>query len=132
MRLTGRYRNWIYTKKEKLPVRGLYRQDAETEDGFLIRELANGQYGAYVQETLAGRAGIDEEGGLWTECFWTDLPEGEKVPVEKALWTFLSNLALEQGFTPYARLSAENAVSQNRLEELGFYGSKTELYCMEF
>jgi tRNA (guanine37-N1)-methyltransferase len=142
----------VYTRKEKLPVTGLYRTDGkETEDGLCIRRLTLKQldvvqsnyatmddpdyvreriekgamYGAFVHGELAGFAGVHEEGSIGMLKV-LNAYRGRKIG--KALETYMLNLALEQGITPYGQVVEGNEISLGLQRSLGLCFSKEKMY----
>lgn len=145
----------VYTRKEKLPITGLYRLDgvqAEelpkirrldttylkevcahyhtmTEETYVEERLRQGEmYGAFFGEELAGFIGIHEEGSIgMLEVL--EPYRGRKIG--KALETYLINLQLEQGYTPFGQVVEGNEISTNLQKSLGLYFAKTLVYWME-
>lgn len=128
MRISDVCHNVIYTKKEKLPFRGLYRPEEEAQESLYIRgQDERGKYGAYFHENRIGVAGISATG----EIVVYELVSGyEELPVKKALWTFLINLVLEQGLIPYMQISEDDTASLALLEEMGLYVSQIPVFWM--
>lgn len=160
----------VYTRKEKLPVSGLYQTDAGRQEKRARRDAApNGKekkpaaeirrltldelafvrsvyrtvddedyirdriekgwmYGAFVDGVLAGFAGMHTEGGLG---LLEVLPEYRKRHIGKALETYLINLSLEQGMTPYGQVAEDNEASRKLQESLGLCFSRQKVYWME-
>ncbi len=145
----------VYTRKEKLPITGLYRLDAETEEnGMQIRRLdvswldmvcahyhtmvdrdyveerlkKGAMYGAFFGEELAGFIGTHQEGSIGLLMV---LEPYRRKNVAKALETYLINLQLEQGFTPFGQIVEDNEVSIHLQESLGLYFAKSKVYWLE-
>lgn len=151
----------VYTRKEKLPVTGLYQlpqgekktvEDAEpkltirpmpveavdfvaahyemVDDTEYVRErLEKGAvFGAYLGDMPVGFAGIHREGSLG---MLTVLPEYRGRKYGKALETYLINIMLEQGNTPFGQVEIHNENSRKLQESLGLYFSKTPVYFLE-
>ena len=160
----------VYTRKEKLPVSGLYQTDAGRQEKRARRDAApNGKekkpaaeirrltldelafvrsvyrtvddedyirdriekgwmYGAFVDGVPAGFAGMHTEGGLG---LLEVLPEYRKRHIGKALETYLINLSLEQGMTPYGQVAEDNEASRKLQESLGLCFSRQKVYWME-
>ncbi len=144
----------VYTKKEQIPVSGLYRTDGkETEQGLLIKPLTtehlplvmehyhivnNRNYlreriikgcmaGAFIRGNPAGFAGIHSDGCIG---MLTVLPEYRRMHVGMALEIYLINRSLQRGQIPYGQIQADNVVSQQLQNKLGLYLSKTCVYWM--
>ena len=146
----------VYTKKEKLPITGLYRLDGkEAEDGmvtikrigkeylgvvtshyhtvddpeYILDRMEKGvMYGAFFGEKLAGFIGIHAEGSMgMLEVF----PKYRRRRVGKALETYLINVSLEAGQTPFGQVATGNENSTRLQESLGMCFSKEELFWME-
>lgn len=142
----------VYTRKEKLPITGLYRTDGKKQEGMAeIRQLTlehldvvvanyktmddpeylkgrierGWMYGAFVDGTLVGFAGMHGEGSLG---LLEVLPEYRGRRYGKALETYMINLSLEKGMTPYGQVSVDNEVSRNLQESLGLCFSKQPIY----
>lgn len=144
----------VYTRKEKLPVTGLYRMDGKAQEGiaeirpltlehldvvvenyttmdapdYLKGRIERGwMYGAFVDGELAGFAGMHGEGSLG---MLEVLPQYRGRHIGKALETYMINLSLEKGMTPFGQVAVENEVSKKLQESLGLYFSKQLVYWM--
>lgn len=145
----------VYTKREKLPITGLYRADGRS-DGELpvIRSLGmehldtvalhyheiadrtyvagriakRAMYGAFLGEELAGFVGMHTEGSIGMLHI---LPEYRGRKLGKALETYMINRCLERGYTPYGQVTAENGTSKKLQESLGLCCSKSQVYWLE-
>ncbi len=142
----------VYTRREKLPVAGLYREEQTTEDGvpvirkltpeytdtvfahyemagdpaYIRERIAKGcVFGAFVDGELAGFAGSHTEGSIG---MLTVLPEYRGRKIGKALETYMINRFLEQGYTPYGQVKAGNGISMRLQESLGLYAAKEMVY----
>lgn len=145
----------VYTKREKLPITGLYRLDGKREENQIeIRKLdmkyfeivnahygmmddpqyiqgrieAGRMFGAFYGETLAGFIGVHEEGSLG---MLEVLPEYRGRHIGKALETYLINYCLEHGFTPFTQVAEDNEISMKLQESLGLCKAKQKVYFME-
>lgn len=140
----------VYTRKEKLPV----VEVAAAEKVFSIRRLTlehldevyaqyhtladreylkgriekGRMYGAFLGEKLAGFAGIHEEGSIGM-LEVAEPCRGRKIG--KALETYMINLSLEQGMTPYGQVKEGNETSMRLQESLGLYFSKEPVCWIE-
>lgn len=131
-----------YTRKEKLPVRGLYGPDGRGENGFSIRVLSEefipfvtehyseigteeyvtdrirhgAVYGAFYDEKIVGFIADHEEGSIGMLYV---LPEYRKRHVAMALETYCMNLAIERGEIPYGQIVLGNKPSISLQEKMG-------------
>lgn len=144
----------VYTRKEKLPITGLYRMDGKPQEGmaeirpltlehldvvvknyktmddpdYLKGRIERGwMYGAFVGGGLAGFAGMHGEGSLG---MLEVLPEYRGRHIGKALETYMINLSLERSMTPFGQVAVENEVSKNLQKSLGLCFSKQPVYWM--
>ena len=142
----------VYTRREKLPVTGFYRLDQEEQDTmpkicrlteeyakevfkhytmaenieYIYDRIEKGWlYGAFVEEKLAGFIGMHKEGGIG---MLEVLPQFRGRGIAKALETYMINLLVEQGLTPYGQIVVDNQISEKLQESLGLYLSKTLVY----
>lgn len=145
----------VCTRRERLPVRGLYRADTmETLSGFRIRTLemeqlpyviahydgelsetyfrqriAEGQMkGAFLGEQLVGFIGLHDEGSIG--MLWI-APEHRRKKLGQVLETAMVNEGLERGEIPYGQVRPKNQPSIALQEKLGLCLSKTPVYWME-
>lgn len=143
----------VYTKREKMPVRGLYGPNGiRKEDGLCIRlmdetsqdfviehyEIGDGSYvrsrirnkavyGAFYGEEIVGFAGQHEEGSLGMLFV---LPEYRSRRVAAALETYMINLSVERGEVPYGHVIIGNTASEKMQENLGLCKAKGKVYWM--
>lgn len=145
----------VYTRKEKLPITGLYRLDGKNQEGmakicpldlsyldvvsanyhmvddrdYIKERIKKGcMFGAFVENELAGFAGIHAEGSIgMLEVF----PQYRGRHIGKALETYMINLLLERGMIPYGQVADGNEISRRLQESLGLYFSKTMICWME-
>ena len=136
-----------YTRREKLPVRGLYGQDGRGENGFSIRTLTEefipfvaehyseigspeyvterilhgAVYGAFYEEKIVGFIADHEEGSIGMLYV---LPEYRKRHVAMALETYCMNLAVERGEIPYGQVVLGNEASIHLQEKMGICFAK--------
>ncbi len=142
----------VYTKREKLPITGLYSMDdksdselpkisrlteeslqavcsnyAKGDDIEYIRDrIQKGcMFGAFADGELAGFIGIHQEGAIG---MLEVLPQYRGRGIAKALETYVINLSLEAGHIPYGQVVKENEASKKLQECLGLYFSKTLVY----
>lgn len=146
----------VLTRREKLPVTGLYRADGKPMDGgrnpglqirplgmeyaelvaeryhlvddpaYIRERIAKGQmYGAFLPEKrLVGFIGYHEEGSIgMLEVF----PEYQHRHIGQALETYIMNLTLERGWTPYGQIIVGNEGSVALQQSLGLCLSKEQV-----
>lgn len=144
----------VYTRKEKLPIAGLYRMDGKQQAGgtelrqltlehldvvvknytamddpaYIRKRIEKGwMYGAFVENELAGFVGMHGEGSIG---MLTVLPQYRRRHLGKALETYIINLSLEKGMTPFGQVAVENEASRKLQESLGLCFSKQPMYWM--
>lgn len=154
-RLLFHCRQVVYTRREQLPITGLYRGDGQpTPDGLVIAPLTmehldlvctnydhmedkiyiknriakGAMFGAFVNGTLAGFVGTHEEGSIG---LLTVLPEFRGRKIGKALETYMINVSLRQGLIPYGQVIEGNDHSMRLQESLGLYTAKTPVCWLE-
>lgn len=145
----------VYTKKEKLPITGLYTTNGKTPEGMVeirrigveyakeaaafydgpdgadyVREHLEefGLYGAFLEEKLVGYIGRHPEGGMG---ILQVSPEYRRRKIAKALETYMINLSLEIGHIPFAQVVVGNEKSVALQESLGLCFAKNLIYWME-
>lgn len=142
-----------YTRREKLPVRGLYGPDGRGENGFSIRTLTEefipfvaehyseigspeyvterilhgAVYGAFYEEKIVGFIADHEEGSIGMLYV---LPEYRKRHVAMALETYCMNLAVEHGEIPYGQVVLGNEASIHLQEKMGICFAKGTIVWM--
>ena len=142
-----------YTRREKLPVRGLYGPDGRGENGFSIRTLTEefipfvaehyseigspeyvterilhgAVYGAFYEEKIVGFIADHEEGSIGMLYV---LPEYRKRHVAMALETYCMNLAVERGEIPYGQVVLGNEASIRLQEKMGICFAKGTIVWM--
>lgn len=149
----------VYTKKEKLPITGLYRLDGQQQEGQPRMRKLDIRYLDTVAEHYDGMDATEEtrdylkeriEKGWMFGAFFgeelagfvgmhtegsigmlTVLPEYRGRKLGKALETYAINVSLEQGFTPYGQVKEGNEISLRLQESLGLCFSKTQVYWLE-
>lgn len=142
----------VYTRKEKLPVTGLYRLDGKECQGqaqirkletchidtvmkyykmvddpdYMKERVGKGwMFGAFMDGELAGFAGMHTEGGIGMLFV---LPGYRGKKIGKALETYMINLSLDRGYTPFGQVVEGNGISHRMQESLGLYFSKEPVY----
>lgn len=145
----------VYTKKEQLPITGLYRNDGKpTEQGLVIRPLGieylqqvidnydhmddeeyirerierGPMFGAFVNDELAGFIGMHDEGSIG---ILEVIPKFRGRKIGKALETYMINYSVQQGMIPYGQVIKGNEISLKLQESLGLYSAKTHVYWIE-
>lgn len=142
-----------YTRREKLPVRGLYGPDGRGENGFSIRTLTEeyipfvaehyseigtseyvserirhgAVYGAFYDKKIVGFIANHEEGSIGMLYV---LPEYRKRHVAMALETYCMNLAVERGEIPYGQVVLGNEASIRLQEKMGICFAKGTIVWM--
>lgn len=142
-----------YTRREKLPVRGLYGPDGCGEDGFAIRTLTEefipfvaehyseigspeyvterirhgAVYGAFYDKKIVGFIANHGEGSIGMLYV---LPEYRKQHVAMALETYCMNLAVERGEIPYGQIVLGNEPSIGLQQKLGICFAKGTIVWM--
>ncbi len=142
-----------YTRKEKLPVRGLYGPDGRGENGFSIRTLTEeyipfvaehyseigtseyvserirhgAVYGAFYDKKIVGFIANHEEGSIGMLYV---LPEYRKRHVAMALETYCMNLAVERSEIPYGQVVLGNEASIRLQEKMGICFAKGTIVWM--
>lgn len=142
-----------YTRREKLPVRGLYGPDGRGENGFSIRTLTEefipfvaehyseigspeyvterilhgAVYGAFYEEKIVGFIADHEEGSIGMLYV---LPEYRKRHVAMALETYCMNLAIERSEIPYGQIVLGNKPSISLQEKMGICFAKGTIVWM--
>lgn len=142
-----------YTRKEKLPVRGLYGPDGRGENGFSIHVLTEefipfvtehyseigteeyvmdrirhgAVYGAFYDEKIVGFIANHEEGSIGMLYV---LPEYRKRHVAMALETYCMNLAIERSEIPYGQIVLGNKPSISLQEKMGICFAKRTIVWM--
>lgn len=137
----------VYTRREKLPVRGLYGPDGRGENGFSIHVLTEefipfvtehyseigtekyvtdrirhgAVYGAFYDEKIVGFIANHEEGSIGMLYV---LPEYRKRHVAMALETYCMNLAIERSEIPYGQIVLGNKPSISLQEKMGICFAK--------
>lgn len=142
----------VYTRKEKLPITGLYRLDGKRQEGipeiypltldyldvvaanyhmvddadYIKDRIEKGwMYGAFVDGGLAGFVGMHTEGSVG---MLEVLPQYRGRRIGKALETYMINISLEKGMTPYGQIVIGNEISTKLQESLGLCFSKQPVY----
>lgn len=145
----------VYTRREKLPITGLYCPDGKKREGqvevkrltmehlpiviqhydtvddpdYIRERIEKGwMFGAFLGDALAGFVGMHPEGGLGMLYV---LPEYRGRKIGRALETYIINYSLELGHTPYGQIQEQNQVSLKLQESLGLCFSKKKVYWME-
>ena len=142
----------VYTRREKLPITGLYRTDGGVlENGISIRPLTmeyldtacavyhtvddpeymrgriakGAMYGAFIDGQMAGFMGVHDEGSIG---LLEVLPEYRRRHVAMALETYVFNRFIEQGMTPYGQIVVGNEASGRLQEKMGVCFAKEHVF----
>ena len=142
----------VYTRREKLPITGLYRTDGGVlENGISIRPLTmeyldtacavyhtvddpeymrgriakGAMYGAFIDGQLAGFMGVHDEGSIG---LLEVLPEYRRRHVAMALETYVFNRFIEQGMIPYGQIVVGNEASGRLQEKMGVCFAKEHVF----
>jgi tRNA (guanine37-N1)-methyltransferase len=144
----------VYTRREKIPVRGMYttvdedgarpymRQLTEEYTDFVVdnysmvhdpeqirKNIRSGNvFGAFVDGEIAGFVGMHEEGSAG---MLEVIPKYRGRGLGKALEAFIINQCLEWGFVPYGQVVCGNTVSENLQGTMGLAVSEPTLYWSE-
>lgn len=144
----------VYTRHEKLSVRGLYGPDLSRTDGIYLRPLTLDDFsqvvafykgccdedylhsriaagmlvGAFEKQTLTGFIGQHCEGSMGMLMV---APEYQRRKIAMMLETYLANRMLEQGKIPFAQVVIDNENSMKLQEKLGLCMSKGKIFWME-
>lgn len=144
----------VYTRHEKLSVRGLYGSDLSRTDGIYLRPLTLDDFsqvvafykgccdedylhsriaagmlvGAFEKQTLTGFIGQHCEGSMGMLMV---APEYQRRKIAMMLETYLANRMLEQGKIPFAQVVIDNENSMKLQEKLGLCMSKGKIFWME-
>lgn len=146
----------VYTRREKLPVRGLYCPNGkESKSGLCIREIfpeecekmlaecartkaeeyfcsrsrERAVYGAFVHGEIAAAAGANIDGSLGMLYVRKAF---RRQHIGMALGTYMINLELDLGRTPYVQTEESDAALIALWEKLGLYRAKEPVIWMEF
>ncbi|MCM1105589.1 MAG: tRNA (guanosine(37)-N1)-methyltransferase TrmD [Blautia sp.] len=143
----------VYTRKEQLPITGLYGADGRPlangieifaltmeefplvkqcytieEPEYLRKRIEKGMmYGAFMQGELAGFIGVHDEGSIGMLYV---LPRFRRRKVAAALETYLCNRLIRQKMTPYGQIAIGNTASVLLQERLGLCMSRGHVYWM--
>lgn len=159
MRITATCTQAVLTRREKLPVRGLYRPDGQPMEsgihqGMVVRPLRPEHAGAVAKQysNYEGESYIRERIGknaMYGAFFGEELagfigfhaegsigmlevyPEYQRRQIGKALETFILNKALEMGQIPYGQIIVGNKVSVALQQSLGLCLSGEQLVWAE-
>lgn len=149
-----RCHNAVYTKKEKMPVKGLYRPDGKPmENGVYMKKLslehlpvvveeydhgseeyikdrieAGVMFGAFIGEELVAFSGMHREGSIG---MLQVLPKYRGMKLGTAMETYMMNWALDLGFTPYGQIYTDNDISMNLQKKLGLILEKGSIFWVE-
>lgn len=129
----------VFTRKEALPVRyktikqlnltHLYyitEHYEDTSEEYIMERLTAGvMYGAFDEDRLVGFIGLHKEGSMGM-LFVEE--EYRRKGIAASLESFLINLQLSNGQTPYCQIKEDNEHSLALQEKLGLYISKQTIW----
>lgn len=133
------YKQYVYTRKEALPVSGadirrltegflpvLLKQDTGLDAATLQERMESGcVYGAFVEDELAGIVGEAKEGSMGVLFVF---PRYRRRGLAALLESYLINLTLKKGYTPYCQIAPENTAVIALQEKLGLYPARQEVF----
>jgi tRNA (guanine37-N1)-methyltransferase len=153
-------RQCVYTRREKVPVKGLYVTDstrgldAGSEKPVIRRlgvEYAKAVYDNYDLAESMEYIRERIEKGMIFGAFAKDklagfvgyhaegsigmlevLPQFRRRGIGRALEVFIINHCIESGYTPYGNVVVGNEVSERLQESIGLYFSKTNIFWGSF
>ena len=132
----------VFTRKEALPVRFkaikqldlshlsyVKTQYSMIDEAYVLeRLLAGDMYGAFAEDKLIGFIGAHIDGSmgmLFVEEAY------RRKGIGASLESYLINLQLSNGFTPYCRIAEENDAAKALQEKLGLYSADICSYLVE-
>lgn len=143
----------VYTRREKLPVSGLYSLNGKTDGQFFVRPLEFGEtclpeicrledefpgmekqikkgsvYGCFLEGNLAGVMGICSDGSMGM-LFVPERYRRRKAAT--ALETCLVNRMLEQGMVPFIQIMEKDGTVFALQEKLGLCLAKERVFWLE-
>ncbi len=144
--LFGEFGQFLYTRKETLPVKHReIRTLSEGDIGYVskwygtegpglddeyVREriLAGAMYGAFLEGRQVGFVGIHDEGSLGM-LFVEESFRGRGIGASLEAWAV--NCMLEKGWIPYGHVAEGNEASARLQERLGFYKAEKSFWWLE-
>ncbi len=127
-----KYKQYTYTNKNKISVRGLYRPDGQEDSrGLRICRLEDAKtcaFGAFVYGKLVGSIEMQVDGAIG---MLEVLPDYRRQHIGTALEVYIINWALEQGFTPYVRVREEDVVTIEMQQKLNLYGTQESIFILK-
>lgn len=143
----------VYTRREKLPIRGLYDEKLTRPDGLFLRRMTNADFaqvrtfyegcceldylqsriadgkltGAFYGDTLAGFIGQHCEGSIGMLMV---SPQFQRKGIATVLETYATNEALLRGEIPFGQIITDNGRSLSLQEKLGMCLSRGEVIWM--
>lgn len=147
------YRQMVYTRREKLPVSGLYSINGKTDGRYEVRPLDAKEaclpeicslkdefpemekqikkgcvYGCFLEGKLAGTMGICSDGSMGM-LFVPEKYRRNKAAA--ALETYLINHMLEQGMVPFIQFMEKDSAVFALQEKLGLCQAKERVFWLE-
>ncbi len=144
--LFGEFGQFLYTRKETLPVKHReIRTLSEGDIGYVskwygtegpglddeyVRERisAGAMYGAFLEGRQVGFVGIHDEGSLGM-LFVEESFRGRGIGASLEAWAV--NCMLEKGWIPYGHVAEGNEASARLQERLGFYKAEKSFWWLE-
>lgn len=121
-------KQYVLTRREKLPVTGLYRPDGKPSPQGLVIVKDKAKWTALQNGEEAGSICMSREGRM--EALIVK-EEFRRRHVGMALVTCLCNYLLETGIIPVCRIPENNAEACALAEKLGMYAAKAPVYIRE-
>lgn len=116
----------VCTRREQLPVRGLYRADGQPPDRTI--RFDGVRAAVFLDGEEAGSMRVLGDGSIGALAV---LPQYRRRRAAAALETFLCNQQIQNGMTPYGRIPEDNAAALALQERLGLHAAKGRVYVME-
>nr|WP_302111021.1 tRNA (guanosine(37)-N1)-methyltransferase TrmD [uncultured Acetatifactor sp.] len=147
-RVSGEFRQVLYTRRETLPVKHKEIRQLSEDDlpyvckwycdegrgpgvdcGYVRERIrAGAMYGAFLEGRQVGFAGIHDEGSLG--MLYVEEPFRGR-GIAASLEAYVVNRMLERGWVPYGHVEAGNAASERLQEKLGFYKAEKSFWWLE-
>lgn len=133
------YKQYVYTRKEALPVSGadirrlkeaflpvILEQDTGVDAVTLQERMESGcVYGAFAEDALAGIIAETKAGSMGLLFVF---PRYRRRGLAALLESYLINLTIQKGYTPYCQIAPENTEAIALQEKLGLYPAKQEVF----
>lgn len=116
----------VCTRKEQLPIRGLYGADGRPVNGLTVR-FDGVCATAFLGGEEAGSIRLQTDGSIGE---LEVLPQYRRRKVASALETCLCNQLIQKGMTPYGRISEGNGAALALQESMGLHVARGRVYVM--